>query len=100
MNKAGAQIRFPRKKKDWMDEENSAIARKTREAAKILFPDDILSRHSLQIITAECLRKHECFAKIWRPLRQDIGFFEDCRKFLTHCKRRVKLGVALISRFF
>ena len=60
MNKAGAQIRFPRKKKDWMDEENSAIARKTREAAKILFPDDILSRHSLQIITAECLRKHEC----------------------------------------
>ena len=75
---------------------------KLEKRPKIFFPDEILSRHSLQIMTAECLRKHKCFsfAKIWRPLRQDIGFFEDCRKFLTNCKRRVKLGVALISRFF
>ena len=33
---------------------------KLEKRTKIFFPDEILSRHSLQIITAECLRKHEC----------------------------------------
>jgi len=42
--------------------------------------------------------KIACFAKIWKPLRQHFGFFEDWRKFGNPQKigKCFKLGVTLI----
>lgn len=46
-------------------------------------------------------KKIVCFAKIWKPLRQHFGFFEDWRNFGNSQKfgRILKMGVALILRY-
>ena len=58
--KTSAQIHFPQKKQGQRHEENPAIARHTRRADGYVFPDEILSRHILHIMTVKWLKKTWC----------------------------------------
>ena len=84
LKKSSAHIRFPRKKKGRMDEENPAFARHTRPADyRIYFHDAILSKHILHNMTSRWLKRKVivCFDKIWKPPRRLIGSFEVWQKF-------------------
>ena len=82
LNKSRAQIRFPRKKKGQMDEENPAFSRRTRPADnRIYFYDATLSKHILHNVTPRWLKKIiACFGKIWKPPKQVSGSFEVWQK--------------------
>ena len=82
MNKSRAQIRFPRKKKGQMDEENPAFSRRTRPADnRIYFYDATSSKHILHNMTPRWLKKIiACFGKIWKPPKQVSGSFEVWQK--------------------
>lgn len=67
LNKSRAQIRFPRKKKGQMDEENPAFARRTRPADyRIYFYDATLSKHILHNMTPRWLKKN--YRLFWQNL--------------------------------
>ena len=78
LSKSGAQMRFPQKKKGSDERRKSCHRTPDTSGPKHFFPKEILSRDILHNMTAQRLEKKiVCFAKIWKPLRQDVGSFED-----------------------